>query len=119
MEQFEVNRYVLNWYFYTYRFDDGYLHDQCIERVIKMADEKIIGIRTNQEYLQKAGMLYEGLLRQLKQHHINTTGGKLLTAAIFLLQVFLSNIWMKKFRFGPMEWVWRTITYKKRFPISR
>ncbi len=28
-----------------------------------MADEKIAGIHTNQEYLQKAGMLYEGLLR--------------------------------------------------------
>ncbi len=28
-----------------------------------MADKNIIGIHNNQEYLQKAGMLYEGLLR--------------------------------------------------------
>ncbi len=45
--------------------------------------------------------------------------GIILTAAIFLLQVFWSNMWMKKFRFGPMEWIWRLFTYKKRFPIAR
>jgi|GEM_PF-3759916 len=31
-----------------------YLLKQLIERVMKMADEKIIGIHTNQEHLQKA-----------------------------------------------------------------
>ncbi len=55
-----------------------------------------------------------GFYGQLTIYH-----GIMLTVAIFLLQVFWSSIWMKRFRFGPMEWVWRTITYKKRFPISR
>ena len=55
-----------------------------------------------------------GLYGQLTVYH-----GIMLTVAIFLLQVFWSSLWMKKFRFGPMEWLWRTLTYKKRFPIAR
>jgi len=55
-----------------------------------------------------------GLFGQLAVYH-----GIMLTVAIFLLQVFWSTMWMKRFRFGPMEWIWRNITYKKRFPISR
>ena len=30
---------------------------------------------------------------------------------VFGLQVILSNLWLKKHRFGPVEWVWRTATY--------
>jgi len=29
------------------------------------------------------------------------------------LQIIFSNIWLKHFRFGPLEWVWRSFTYKK------
>lgn len=29
------------------------------------------------------------------------------------LQIIFSNIWLKHFRFGPFEWVWRCFTYKK------
>lgn len=31
--------------------------------------------------------------------------------AFYLLQVWLSKIWLKKYRFGPFEWIWRTLTY--------
>ncbi len=43
--------------------------------------------------------------------------GILITLAIFLVQVGWSNLWFKGFRYGPMEWLWRTITYKYREPI--
>jgi uncharacterized membrane protein YeiB len=36
---------------------------------------------------------------------------------VFALQVLLSRWWLAKFRFGPMEWVWRWITYAKRPPL--
>jgi uncharacterized protein len=32
---------------------------------------------------------------------------------IVLSQVILSNLWLKYFRFGPLEWLWRSLTYKK------
>ena len=31
--------------------------------------------------------------------------------ALFGMQVVLSRWWLQRFRFGPMEWVWRSLTY--------
>jgi uncharacterized protein len=33
--------------------------------------------------------------------------------AIFAWQVLFSTIWLRYFRFGPVEWVWRQLTYGK------
>jgi len=30
---------------------------------------------------------------------------------VFIIQLFISIIWLKNFRFGPMEWIWRKLTY--------
>lgn len=38
---------------------------------------------------------------------------------IFCLQIIGSMIWLRYFRFGPVEWIWRSITYKKIQPIRR
>jgi uncharacterized protein len=39
--------------------------------------------------------------------------GIVLTLVIFALQIPFSNIWLKYFRFGPFEWLWRSLTYLK------
>ncbi|MET0243214.1 MAG: DUF418 domain-containing protein [Flavitalea sp.] len=31
--------------------------------------------------------------------------------AIYVAQLIFSHIWLRYFRFGPMEWLWRTLTY--------
>jgi len=31
----------------------------------------------------------------------------------FILQVIISTVWLKYFNYGPIEWVWRSATYKK------
>ncbi|WP_346858370.1 DUF418 domain-containing protein [uncultured Draconibacterium sp.] len=36
---------------------------------------------------------------------------------IFTFQIILSNLWLKFFRFGPLEWIWRSFTYKKIQPL--
>ncbi len=38
---------------------------------------------------------------------------------ILLSQIAFSMIWFKWFKFGPIEWAWRCITYKKLFPILK
>lgn len=38
--------------------------------------------------------------------------------AIFCMQVIVSTIWLRYFRFGPMEWIWRQLTYGKRLPLK-
>ncbi len=37
--------------------------------------------------------------------------------AIWLVQILLSMVWLRYFRFGPIEWVWRMLTYEQRQPI--
>lgn len=37
--------------------------------------------------------------------------------AVYILQLIYSNWWFKYFQFGPLEWVWRQLTYGKRLPI--
>ncbi len=41
------------------------------------------------------------------------------TIVIYLLQVLLSRWWMKRFRYGPAEWLWRSLTYLKLQPMRR
>ena len=44
----------------------------------------------------------------------------MLTAlAVFVLQTYLSIKWLKRFLYGPLEWLWRLLTYGHTFPIRR
>lgn len=42
---------------------------------------------------------------------IGAAGGLLLTVVIYALQIPLSVWWLRTFRFGPLEWLWRSATY--------
>jgi uncharacterized protein len=37
--------------------------------------------------------------------------------AIWIFQLIISPIWLRHFRFGPAEWLWRSLTYKRRQPM--
>lgn len=39
--------------------------------------------------------------------------------AFFILQVIISTVWLKYFNYGPVEWVWRSATYKKWQPFRK
>lgn len=38
---------------------------------------------------------------------------------VFIMQVIISTIWLKYFNYGPVEWVWRSATYKKWQPFRK
>ena len=40
-------------------------------------------------------------------------------AAIWVFQMIVSPIWLRHFQFGPLEWLWRSLTYWKRQPMRR
>ena len=40
-----------------------------------------------------------------------------IVVAIWAVQVPLSVLWLRYFRFGPVEWVWRTLTYGEAQPM--
>jgi uncharacterized protein len=42
-----------------------------------------------------------------------------LTFVIYLLQIPISHWWMKRFKYGPVEWLWRSLTYLKPQPMRR
>jgi uncharacterized protein len=42
-----------------------------------------------------------------------------ITGIIYLLQILFSNLWLKRFQFGPLEWVWRSLTYARRQPMVK
>jgi uncharacterized protein len=43
----------------------------------------------------------------------------LITVSLFSVQVVWSGWWLRRFRFGPAEWVWRAITYWEQPPMRR
>jgi uncharacterized protein len=47
------------------------------------------------------------------------TGQIELVLAIWILQLMLSPVWLSKFQYGPLEWLWRSLTYGKRQPLFR
>lgn len=38
-------------------------------------------------------------------------------AGLWIFQMIASPIWLRHFRFGPLEWVWRSLTYWQRQPM--
>jgi uncharacterized protein len=42
-----------------------------------------------------------------------------LTLGLFGVQVAWSHWWLARFRFGPVEWVWRSLTYGKAQPMRK
>jgi uncharacterized protein len=43
----------------------------------------------------------------------------LFVAGMWTLQLIVSPIWLRRFRFGPAEWLWRSLTYGEKQPMRR
>ncbi len=50
---------------------------------------------------------------------VSLTAGLVMTLAMFAIQIALSVVWLKRFHFGPLEWLWRSLTYGKLQPMRR
>jgi uncharacterized protein len=50
---------------------------------------------------------------------VERTGQILMVIGVWILQLIISPIWLRHFRFGPLEWLWRSMTYRKIQPIRR
>ena len=37
---------------------------------------------------------------------------------VWVFQILFSIYWLKHYRFGPAEWLWRSLTYKKKQPLK-
>ncbi len=39
--------------------------------------------------------------------------------AVFAAQLILSRVWLQRYRFGPAEWLWRSLTYGRLQPMKQ
>lgn len=57
------------------------------------------------------GLGYFGKLERYETYYV--------MAAVWLIQLIVSPLWLKFFRFGPVEWLWRSLTYWKLQPVLK
>ena len=55
-----------------------------------------------------------GLFGGLERHQLY-----LIVFAVWAAQLIMSPIWLRHYRFGPLEWLWRYLTYGKVPPFRR
>ncbi|MBL0131693.1 MAG: DUF418 domain-containing protein [Chitinophagaceae bacterium] len=57
------------------------------------------------------GLGYYGKLQRHEIYYV--------VAATWALEIAWSHIWLRYFRFGPLEWAWRSLTYWKKQPMKK
>jgi uncharacterized protein len=55
-----------------------------------------------------------GLFGKLLRHELIYV-----VVSIWIFQLIISPIWLKYFHYGPMEWIWRNLSYKKMHPMRK
>ena len=50
---------------------------------------------------------------------IDRTGQILIVLGVWLLQLLWSKPWLSAYKFGPLEWIWRSLTYWNKQPMKR
>jgi len=55
-----------------------------------------------------------GMFGKLERYQIYYVVG-----VVWVLEIGWSHVWLRYFRFGPFEWLWRSLTYWKRQPMKR
>ena len=50
---------------------------------------------------------------------VNRIGQLGVVLLIWLLQLWLSPIWLRHFRYGPLEWAWRSLSHFRLQPLRR
>ena len=43
----------------------------------------------------------------------------MIAVAVFFAEVVVCHLWLRQFRFGPLEWIWRMLTYGQRMKLSK
>jgi uncharacterized protein len=84
---------------------------------------QVIGKMTLTNYMTQnllAVLLFSGFGFGLAFTHRLHFGFYLLVAfAIYVVQVYFSKWWLSQYNYGPIEWVWRQLSYAKRLPIRK
>ena len=50
---------------------------------------------------------------------VDRLGQMLVVIAVWLVLLIAAPLWLVRFRYGPLEWLWRTLTYGRVEPLRR
>jgi uncharacterized protein len=50
---------------------------------------------------------------------LGSAAAAVIGVGIYVAQLYASRWWLERFRFGPCEWLWRSVTYGRRQPMRR
>lgn len=53
------------------------------------------------------------------QHQSDLTPALLVAAAVLIAQLLASRAWLSYFSYGPLEWAWRCVTWRRMVPLRR
>jgi uncharacterized protein len=73
-----------------------------------------VGRTTLSNYLLQSA-IGTGIVARLGPIH--PPAGLLLTLVVFAAQLWASTRWLARYRFGPVEWLWRSLAYGRREPL--
>ncbi len=43
----------------------------------------------------------------------------LIAVGLFVVQIVIAKVWFQYFQYGPVEWLWRSLTYMKIQPLVK
>jgi uncharacterized protein len=50
---------------------------------------------------------------------VNRATLMLFVIGVWIIELIVSPLWLSRFRFGPLEWLWRTLSYGSRQPMRK
>ncbi len=50
---------------------------------------------------------------------VERVGQIAIVAGVWVVSLVVSPLWLRRFRYGPFEWAWRSLTYGRRQPMRR
>lgn len=64
--------------------------------------------------------VFTGMVRLFHLYgKISMLTGAIICLILFVLQIIGSRWWLARYTYGPLEWVWRCLTYGSRIPLRK
>lgn len=96
----------------------AYVWKKCLLKQI-LSPLQYVGRAALSNYILQSVIAYLIMRTFNGYEYFSAFGCIMLVVSIYIFQIFLSKIWLTYYRFGPLEWCWRCISYMKLLLIKR
>ena len=96
----------------------GYLWNKGIFKQL-LSPLQYVGRMALSNYISQSVIGYMIMRTFNGYEYFSAFGCILLVLGVYSIQIIISKLWLTKFMFGPLEWLWRCISYMKLLPIKK